>query len=118
MTDSQAAALQSAEQKNDANPQIQTTDDSYFTTLSNESAILDEPPGSPIEVAKGVKSGKELLRRMSLVEAVKPEHLDIDPTAVHPGLNLSGRVISAAICLPYKLGHRAGADWVCTWRGT
>lgn len=106
-------ALSAIDSRTENNQQGQANSNSYFSAKPGESAI-DDRPGSPVEAVKGVKSGKELLRRLSLVDQVKPEVLDIDPSAVHPGLNLSGRVISAAICIPYKLGHRAGADWVRT----
>lgn len=36
----------------------------------------------------------------------------IDPREEHPGLRLSGRVISAAFCIPHKLQFKAGSDWV------
>lgn len=35
-----------------------------------------------------------------------------DPRAAHPGLNLSGGIISATMCLPYDLGYSGGNDWV------
>lgn len=62
----------------------------------------------PEQAAQGNPSGQDLLRRLSLVEL--PE---IDPRIQHPGLRLSGRLISATFCLPYKLYFEEGADWVC-----
>jgi trehalose 6-phosphate synthase/phosphatase len=38
----------------------------------------------------------------------------IDPRADHPGLQLTGRIISASLCIPYKVAHQAGQDWVRT----
>lgn len=61
----------------------------------------------PEQASLGNPSGQDLLRRLSLVEL--PE---IDPRVQHPGLLLSGRLISAAFCLPYKLYFEDGADWV------
>jgi trehalose 6-phosphate synthase/phosphatase len=36
---------------------------------------------------------------------------DKDPRAAHPGLGLSGRVISANFAIPYRVGYSAGKDW-------
>ena len=69
-------------------------------------------PSSPSETGKGA-SGDELLRRLSL-SGNRPRHpdmADVDPRAAHPNLNLSGHIISATFCVPYKLGYRPGADW-------
>lgn len=74
---------------------------------------LTKFPGSPTEAAKGVKSGADLLRRLSLVRSSKPAAPSIEPQEGHPGLHLTGRIISAAFCIPYKLRIRPGRDWVC-----
>jgi trehalose 6-phosphate synthase/phosphatase len=74
---------------------------------------LQSTPSSPAEVVKGAKTGPELLRRLSLIDAVKPEEVVTDPRAAHPGLHLSGNVISANFTIPYNVGMRFGADWVC-----
>lgn len=71
-------------------------------------------PSSPSEAARGARSPDELLRRLSLTgeRPKKPELTDVDPRSAHPSLNLSGHVISATFCVPYKLGYKPGADWV------
>ncbi|OAX81775.1 trehalose-phosphatase [Emergomyces africanus] len=68
-------------------------------------------PENPTEAAKGVKSGADLLRRLSLVGSPKPAAQSIEPQDEHPGLHLTGRIISAAFCIPYKLRIRPGHDW-------
>lgn len=70
-------------------------------------------PSSPTEVAKGARSSEELLRRFSLngEGSNHPDLADVDPCAAHKNLNLSGHVISATFCVPYKIGYAPGADW-------
>ena len=82
---------------------------SYFAPVHSD---LQATPSSPTEVAKGAKSGAELLRRLSLVDIANADEVDIDPRTAHPGLHLSGRVISANFNIPYNVGVRFGADWV------
>jgi trehalose 6-phosphate synthase/phosphatase len=82
---------------------------SYFSPkVSN----LQATPTSPTEVAKGAKTGAELLRRLSLVDVARAEEVDINPQIAHPGLHLSGGVISANFTIPYNVGLRFGSDWV------
>lgn len=74
-------------------------------------------PSSPREAASGARNGEELLRRLSLTGGPRPgpELESIDPHSAHPGLSLSGNVISAAFCVPYKIGYTTGGEWVrCT----
>ncbi|THC95469.1 hypothetical protein EYZ11_005063 [Aspergillus tanneri] len=66
-------------------------------------------PATPSQAAKDAKSGFELLRRLSLKET--PLVLESDPRDEYPGLQLTGRLISAAFCIPYKLKFRPGCDW-------
>ncbi|KAF2115452.1 glycosyltransferase family 20-domain-containing protein [Lophiotrema nucula] len=83
---------------------------SYFAPKGGEK----DRPSSPTEVAKGAKSGEELLRRLSIIpDPSKQKHdlADVDPRAAHPGLNLSGRVISANFTVPYSIGYSPGNDW-------
>ncbi|KAF2495215.1 hypothetical protein BU16DRAFT_527089 [Lophium mytilinum] len=70
-------------------------------------------PDSPTEAAAGARSGEDLLRRLSLIGDTvgKPDLADVDPRAAHPGLNLSGGVISATFCVPYQIGYSPGHDW-------
>jgi trehalose 6-phosphate synthase/phosphatase len=73
----------------------------------------DDRASSPTEAAAGARSGEELLRRLSLIPDPTFRHdlADVDPRAAHPGLNLSGRIISATFVIPYNLGYAAGNDW-------
>lgn len=85
---------------------------SYFAPQHSNSNSSSAQPDSPTAVAKGARTGAELLRRLSLVDsATQPERLDIDPRTSHPGLRLSGNVISAAVCIPYSVGLRFGGEW-------
>ncbi|KAF2195314.1 glycosyltransferase family 20 protein [Zopfia rhizophila CBS 207.26] len=88
-------------------PGPQWNANSYFAPRDNGR------PSSPTEAAAGARSGEELLRRLSLVPdpSVKQDLADVDPRAAHPGLNLSGRVISATFCVPYNIGFSPGFDW-------
>lgn len=64
-------------------------------------------PRSPTLAAAGARTRDELLRRLSVVP--KPNlTTDGDPKSEHPSLNLSGRIISAAFCIPYSTIHATG----------
>lgn len=69
-------------------------------------------PGSPTEVARGVK-GEDLLRSLSLAAQRQATSVpvDLDPRAGHEGLHLSGHVISATFTVPYKIAHNPGQEW-------
>lgn len=71
-------------------------------------------PSSPREAASGARNGEELLRRLSLNGPPRPapEVDSVDPRSAHPGLSLSGNVISAAFCVPYKIGYTTSGEWV------
>lgn len=69
-------------------------------------------PATPGQAAKQARSGMELLRRLSLVGNAPQRPPETDPRDQHPGLRLSGRIISAAFCIPYKLYFRSRSDWV------
>jgi trehalose 6-phosphate synthase/phosphatase len=94
---------------------------SYFTKVPGTATALKDAyaksPMSPADAASGAMSGPELLRRLSLVGGahLTPATPVIDPRADHPGLQLTGRIISASLCIPYKVAHQAGADWVRTY---
>ncbi|KAJ6111627.1 Trehalose-phosphatase [Penicillium sp. IBT 18751x] len=86
---------------------------SYFANLPG---VQTEPLGpsdsaSAPHPKRRTSSGQELLRRLSLVGHGSPMSPEVDPRAQHPGLNLSGRLISASFCMPYKLYFQAGSDW-------
>lgn len=71
-----------------------------------------DPNNSPATAADGARSGEDLLRRLSLSAPPKPNFEDADPRTAHPGLTLSGNVISAAFCVPYKIGYTSNGEWV------
>ena len=109
--DESAAVVQSPEKEEP------TRGKSYFNIPFQQSGSA--APQSPVEIAKGARSGAELLRRLSLVDPARVEAFDFDPQVAYPGLKLSGNIISAAICLPYQFGHRPGGEWtVHPRRGT
>ena len=81
---------------------------------AGDDGISAGEPGTPAAAVNGAKSGAELLRRLSLVDARPPVAPETIPQQAHPGLHLTGRVISATFCIPYKLGFRANSEepWV------
>lgn len=101
------------------NPSLQRATTSYFS-VPRRPAPADQSaapaPESPVDVAKGAKSGKDLLRRLSLVDNKEAETLDIDPRTAYPGLRLSGNVISATFCIPYQLTHGPNGEWALSNR--
>lgn len=90
---------------------------SYFSSVPGTATTTKDAyiksPISPAEAASGAASGPELLRRLSLVGATSPDSPVVtDPRSAHPGLHLSGRIISAAFCIPYRLSFSPESDWV------
>ena len=89
---------------------------SYFNAVPGAKEQPDgtevATPSSPAEAAKNARSGKDLLRRLSLVGVASPVLPEVDPREQHPGLRLSGRIISAALCIPYRVYRHSGLDWV------
>ncbi|RMX72562.1 hypothetical protein D0869_14489 [Hortaea werneckii] len=72
------------------------------------------PQTEPTHAGNDVKSSEELLRRFSLSSerSTKNDLADVDPRAAHPNLHLSGHVISATFCVPYKIGYSGhGNEW-------
>ncbi|KJX93404.1 alpha,alpha-trehalose-phosphate synthase subunit Tps2 like protein [Zymoseptoria brevis] len=55
--------------------------------------------------------GEALLRRLSLHAKPNLDTAPWDPRAAHPDLNLSGNVISATFCVPYKIGYTTTGEW-------
>lgn len=85
---------------------------SYFNSIPGTQPFADvNSPATPADAAKNANSPTELLRRLSLSRT--PLMPDFDPREQYPGLNLTGRIISAAFCIPYKVYYRPGSDWVC-----
>jgi trehalose 6-phosphate synthase/phosphatase len=92
---------------------------SYFFQPEKPSAAPSATPDSPVEVARGAKTGQELLRRLSLVDGKGPVTAEVDPRTAYPGLRLSGNIISATFCIPYQLTHKADGEWsLSSRRGT
>lgn len=88
---------------------------SYFANIPGiQTGSLD--PSDVTSMMSGSQrkpsSGQDLLRRLSLTGESSPMTPEADPRAQHPGLKLSGRLISAAFCIPYKLYFQSGSDWV------
>ena len=92
---------------------------SYFFQPEKQATAEHVAPQSPMDVAKGAKSGRELLRRLSLVDPRGAEAPEIDPRTAYPGLRLSGNIISATFCIPYQVTHGGDGDWsMSSRRGT
>jgi trehalose 6-phosphate synthase/phosphatase len=85
-------------------------------SAGSESASGTTTPHDPSQAAKHVKSSSELLRRLSLKEVLTMQQADLQKQ--YPSLNLTGRIISATFCIPYRLYFQPGRDWVCSllWR--
>ena len=82
---------------------------SYFSSTPGETK--SKHPDSPTDVARGARSGADLLRRLSLSGLSKPDILAVDPRQSYPNLKLSGNIISACFCIPHKLSFRFGGGW-------
>lgn len=82
---------------------------SYFAPREETKA-----PDSPTRFASGAKSPADLLRRLSLIDGNRPAIPEVDPRESHPGLHLSGGIISATFCIPHSVGFKTGAEWVRT----
>ena len=60
----------------------------------------------------GQASGAEILRRLSLTDERPKFSSRTKSRKVYPGLELSGNIISAAFCVPYKVDYGSGGEWV------
>jgi hypothetical protein len=77
------------------------------------------PPGAE-DSASGAtgtaRSPEELLRRLSLNAQIAPtltsQPRDWNPRDAYPELGLSGNVISATFCVPYKIRYGSDGAWV------
>jgi trehalose 6-phosphate synthase/phosphatase len=69
--------------------------------------------GATAEAAAGAGSEEEVQKKLEPVPDPESKHdlVDVDPRAAHPGLNLSGRIISATFAVPYNIGYSKGNDW-------
>jgi trehalose 6-phosphate synthase/phosphatase len=84
---------------------------SYFTNKQGA-----DNAGTPAEAAAGAQSGEESQNTQNTQNSNpggdnKQDLADVDPRAAHPGLNLSGRIISATFAVPYNIGYSKGNDW-------
>ncbi|KAK5168644.1 threalose-6-phosphate phosphatase [Saxophila tyrrhenica] len=70
-------------------------------------------PSSPEEAVAGVRSPEELLRRLSLTAQASGDlkTSDFNPQVAFPELQLSGNVISATFCVPYKIRYGSNGQW-------
>ncbi|RMZ89135.1 hypothetical protein DV736_g3617, partial [Chaetothyriales sp. CBS 134916] len=123
--DASPRALQPSQTKDNQHPVGVHSLDHEATSSSQPyfaSAYQDAHSGqsqSAAEVARGARSGAELLRRLSLAEPTTADSVVFDPLATYPALGLSGNIISAACCLPYQFGLRPNDGWeICPRRGT
>lgn len=74
----------------------------------------DRRPSLLDEVRNGAQSPQDLLQRMSLIQP-KPDQSDTAAGGEQPEdveLNLSGNVISATFCVPYKIGLTNDHNWI------
>lgn len=113
-----SAATAAAGAENPREPKQDESAASYFAEVPGTATALKDAyaksPMSPADAASGASSGPELLRRLSLIGGahLTPATPVTDPRADHPGLQLTGRIISASLCMPYKVAHQTGQDWV------
>jgi hypothetical protein len=85
----------------------------YFP-LPPHTPSKDRRPSSAAGIAAGASSPEELLRRFSLAGRTrKLSDVTEDPRTLHPNLHLSGNVISATFCVPYRIGYSCNGNWVC-----
>jgi trehalose 6-phosphate synthase/phosphatase len=80
---------------------------SYFANQQREES------GAQTEKGAGAQTEEDLGKKTSDIPdpASKHDLVDVDPRAAHPGLNLSGRIISATFAIPYSIGYSKGNDW-------
>jgi trehalose 6-phosphate synthase/phosphatase len=70
---------------------------------------------SPGLAATDAKSAEEAIRKLNMAgsaDAAKKDLTDVDPRAAHPGLGLSGHIISATFVVPYSIGFAPDKEWV------
>ncbi|KAL4907625.1 hypothetical protein BDW74DRAFT_111165 [Aspergillus multicolor] len=83
-----------------------------FTDAHSTFASSDSPSNISLprpEVAKNAQSRSDVLHQLNLKEVLTMRAPDFQKQ--YPGLNLTGRIISAAFCIPHKLYFRSGRDW-------
>lgn len=92
-----------------ASPGPSWSANSYF---ADKQQVVDKA-GATAETAAGARSGEDVQNKLEPVPDAETKHdlADVDPRAAHPGLNLSGRIISATFAVPYNIGYSKGNDW-------
>ncbi|PGH10672.1 trehalose-phosphatase [Polytolypa hystricis UAMH7299] len=110
-TEPQMCEVNTSKAGGQSRPSSSTGGNDDAPSIVSDEGLLGKAPETPLEAAKGANSGADLLRRLSLVEGSRPTVERTQPQSAHPGLQLTGRIISAAFCIPYKLGLRPGQDW-------
>jgi len=81
---------------------------SYFAPKSSTDSI----PATASDAGAGAGTPQELLRRLSLVDRDNIISKSQDPRAAHPGLNMSGNIISAYLCVPHNIKFGKDGHWV------
>jgi hypothetical protein len=97
------------------NPRRTFAGPKWSTAVTPGFAQEDEVLNSPSAAAAGARSGRELLRRMSLAGTQRQtiDNFNIDPLSAYPTLGLSGNIISAVFCMPNVLVYNGkDQDWV------
>jgi trehalose 6-phosphate synthase/phosphatase len=87
---------------------------SYFSTDPGIEDSIAKSSSTSSEEDKNANFGVDLLRHLKLPIGgyLSPVTPLVDPRTTYPGLQLTGRIISAAFCIPYKVAFRPGSDWV------
>ena len=60
----------------------------------------------------GQPRGEEILRRLSLTDQRPKYSSRTKSRKEYSGLQLSGNIISATFCVPYKIDYGSGGEWV------
>lgn len=86
-----------------------------YTCTSGRPAPSANPPSSLLLHGRSLNPGMEEIdkagpRHLDSLTMAKPRALDLPPRDAYPHLNLTGTIISAAFCIPYKLGL-SGTEW-------
>lgn len=70
-------------------------------------------PGTSTEATEKTKSQDNQKTKPDNTANTTGKHdlVDVDPRSAHPGLSLSGRIISATFAIPYNIGFSPGNDW-------
>ncbi|KAH7409980.1 alpha,alpha-trehalose-phosphate synthase-like protein subunit Tps2 [Phaeosphaeria sp. MPI-PUGE-AT-0046c] len=81
---------------------------SYFS----DKQVADKA-GPAKKPSTSASAAKETDNKASTIQIEESKHdlADVDPRAAHPGLNLSGRIITATFAVPYNIGYSPGKDW-------